>query len=436
VTIALLLTVATGCSSGGQKGATKLGPSTVPFIGVDEASASPTDRQIARLQRRLRTQPADPGSRLGLAQAFLQKAREVGDPTLYDKANGLVEQLADARPNDPAVLVTQGSVALAQHRFEDALERGHKARKVAPEDTGAMAVVVDAANELGRYEEALSVTEEMVDLKPNLASLSRVSYARELRGDVDGAVAAMTQAATAGRGSDENVAYVQVLLGNLLLNRGDLAAAEASFAAADRSFPGFVLAKAARARLLVARGDTAGAAGVLAEVVPILPAPENAVAHGDALQASGRDREAADAYALVDVIARLYQANGVNLDLELALFEADHRPTRKTVQRARQVAEDRPTVQAHDALAWSLYRTGKANDAWEESERALALGSRDPLLRFHAAAIAFDRGDRPAAISNLQMVLDTNPRFSALHAARVSELAGSLGLSVPGSSPP
>jgi hypothetical protein len=78
-------------------------------------------------------------------------------------------------------------------------------------------------------------------------------------------------------------------------------------------------------------------------------------------------------------------------------------------------------------LAWNLYRTGKFDAAAKESDLALRLGSRDPQERFHAAAIAFARGDRPAAAGHLQIVLSSNPRFSAALASEVTKLAGELG---------
>lgn len=421
-----------GCTRGG--GPDGKSPFAVPFVPVDPASASATDKEIARQQQRLRSEPGNANSRLALAQAFLQKAREVGDPTYYAKAASLLDDLARTRKDDPTVLVTQGTLALARHDFEEALKLGRRAVRLAPGNAGALGVVVDASNELGRYEEALGATEQMVDARPNLASLSRVSYARELRGDLDGAITAMTQAAAAGSGgsansSGENLAYVQVLLGNLLLTRGDLSGAEASYAAAEQSFPRFALAKAGRARVLVTRGDAGGAASLLAEVVRVLPSAEHAIAHGDALGEAGRGGEAKEAYELVEAIARLYEANGVNVDLELALFEADHRPGRKAVERARRAVDERPSIQAHDALAWSLYAADDLDEAWRESRGAVGLGTRDPLVNFHAAAIAFGRGDRDNARRHLQVVLDTNPRFSALHAPKVAELATALALS-------
>ena len=91
--------------------------------------------------------------------------------------------------------------------------------KAAPELARPLTVIADAQIELGRYDEAGQTIQRLVDLKPALASYARVSYFRELHGDVDGAVAAMRLAVSAG-GSPEGTAYVQTLLGDLELARG------------------------------------------------------------------------------------------------------------------------------------------------------------------------------------------------------------------------
>ncbi|MGH9150510.1 MAG: tetratricopeptide repeat protein, partial [Acidimicrobiales bacterium] len=83
---------------------------------------------------------------------------------------------------------------------------------------------------------------------------------------------------------------------------------------------------------------------------------------------------------------------------------------------------------ARGALAWSLFRAGQVGAAWEESRRATALGTRDPLLRFQAAEIAATHGRQAEAADHLRIVLATNPRFSARHAPRVEALARELGL--------
>jgi tetratricopeptide (TPR) repeat protein len=427
-TLALLVALtAPACSRGG--GAEQ---AAVPFVQVDPKSASPTDRAISKAQGQLRKDEDDPDAQLALAQAFLQKARETADPKLYTKADTLLGLVAKKAPTDPRVLVSQGSLLLARHQFADGLAVARKALRYAPDDVGAYGLVVDACNELGRYGEAAAATQRMVDIRPDLSSLSRVSYARELHGDLDGAITAMQQAVTAASSSTgENVAYVQVLLGNLLLTRGDLDGAERSYAGAEHSFPHLPAAQAGRAKALVALGEYGRAAKVLTRLVDVQPLPEYAIALGDARAASGDRAGAQEAYALVGVIAQLFRANGVNVDLEIALFDADHHPGPAAVAAARKALVDRPSILGHDVLAWNLHRAGKDDEAREEMAKALATGSRDPLIRFHAAAIADAMGDRAAAVEDLRIVLGSNPRFSAALADDVAGLAAHLGLEMP-----
>lgn len=419
-----------GCSGGDD--APRADAAELPFIEVDPDSTSPTDRAIATAQDALQADPEDTNAQLDLALAFVQKARETADPVLYTGADTLLAMVAEDAPDDVRVLTAQGSLALSRHEFADALDLGERALEVAPGNETAYGVLVDALNELGRYDEALEATQAMADVRPGLAALSRVSYARELRGDLDGAIEAMTQAATAGAGTGgENLAFTQALLGNLLLTRGDVRQAERQYDLALATFPELPAAEAGRARLLVAQESYDEAAEVLAGLVERQPLIEYAIAHGDALAAAGRADEADDAYGLVAGIAALQEANGVQVDVDLALFDAEQDPGGDAVAQARRGLEQRPSIIGHDALAWNLFRAGELDEAREEAERALATGSEDPALRFHAAAIAQAAGDEAAAREHLAIVLAGNPRFSAALVDDVAALAADLGLEMP-----
>src|SRR5437867_3479755 len=98
IACAVLLLTAPACRGGGASGGK--GGSTVPFVAVDPASASPTDRAIATAQQRLRVNADDSQARLDLANAFLQKVREVADPSLYVKARGLLDPLEKKQPSN------------------------------------------------------------------------------------------------------------------------------------------------------------------------------------------------------------------------------------------------------------------------------------------------------------------------------------------------
>ncbi len=420
-----LMLATSGCGSH----ATSSIMTDVPFVGVDTANASAADKTIAGAQTRLRANGNDDDARATLATAFLQKARENADPTLYSKADGLLKDLLKRHPDDLTVLTASGSLALSQHRFQDALDIGHKVLKGAQDNETALGIVIDAENELGRYDEALRDTETMVAFRPNLPSLSRASYARELRGDIPGAISAMSQAVIAGgSGGGENVAYLQVQLGDLLLKNHQVDAADEQYAQAEKSFPGFAAALAGHANVAVARNKTADAIPLWDRVLKIQPLPAYAQTQGDALAAVGRQAEADRSYALVDIIFKLQEANGVKADFEEALFRSDHGADKSTVTLARRALKMRATTLSHDALAWNLYRTGNKKGASKEMTKALALGTNDPQIRFHAAQIADANNKADAARDNLTRVVRGNPRFSAAYASQVEALASKLGI--------
>src|SRR5439155_214638 len=74
-----------------------------------------------------------------------------------------------------------------------------------------------------------------------------------------------------------------------------------------------------------ARGQYAAAIDRYREAVDVYPLPDFVIGLGDTYAAAGDSRKAAQAYDLAAAEQQLYRANGVDLDAELALFDADHR---------------------------------------------------------------------------------------------------------------
>jgi tetratricopeptide (TPR) repeat protein len=394
------------------------GPSAVDtLVGVTERPRTALDARIQSLQETLRAGDARARGTASslLGHAYLQKVRESGDPSYYPKAETLFRQALDADAGDVDALVGLGTLALARHEFAQALDWGEQARQHDPAHAAAYGVIGDAQIELGRYDDAVETIQAMVDLRPDLGSYARVSYMRELMGDRDGALAAMEQAATAGSGYAENVAWVHVQLGNLRFDGGYLDAAAHDYAAALAAMPGYAAAVAGQARVAAARGDLDEAVALYQQAVQTIPLPEFVVAYGETLDAAGKHDEAAAQYALVAAIQQLQRANGVNTDLELALFTADHgRPQDlpRAVEQAQAQVAERPSVVAWDVLAWTLYRGGDLDGAADASREALRLGTRNALMHFHAGMIAAARGERDEAIALLEDALAINPFFS------------------------
>ena len=392
-------------------------------------ASAPLDRRIARLQTIVRAQPRSADRLTDLGVAYLQKVRETYDPAFYTRAEGVLKRAVGLAPRDTTALTGLAQLALGRHDFRLGLSRALVARRAAPASPVPYGALVDAQVELGRYDDAARARwQAMVNLRPDLASYARVSYFRELHGDLTGAVSAMRLAVSAGAGAAENIAYVQSLLGNLELTRGHVAAAQEAFATARTGDARYAPAQAGLAQVAVARGRLAEAIGLLAPVVDRLPLPQYAIALGEDELAAGRHAAARRTFALVDVERRLLQANGVNVDVELALFEADHGSTARGVRYARRAWAAAPSVRSADALGWALTRDGHPADGVRWARRALRLGWRDPTVLFHAGMSAKGAGDRDAARRWLRAALARTPRF--LGAACAPRATGAEGARV------
>jgi hypothetical protein len=131
------------------------------------------------------------------------------------------------------------------------------------------------------------------------------------------------------------------------------------------------------------------------------------------LEREGRTAEAARQWATVATIDRLLAANGLRVDLESAVFRADHgiRPA-ETVRRARRARAARPSIYGDDALGWALARAGHCGEAEAWLDRALRLGTKDPLLFFHRGYAAGCAGDRAAMTAWYRKALSQSPVFS------------------------
>jgi len=375
-----------------------------------------TDILVKDLQERLRTNPKDWQSYSLLGLAYLQKARETGDPTYYQKTEAALDQALAMQPDDYASISARGALALARHDFHSALDWGIRAREINPDRTYAYGVIADAQIELGRYEEAVRTLQTMVDLRPDMSSYARISYIRELYGDTEGALEMMQLAVDSGTPNAENTAWVRTQFANLYFNSGDLERAEVEYQLTLQNRPNYVYALAGLGRVRAAQGKMEDAIQYLDQAVAIMPLPEFVITLGDLHQAAGQQQAADQQYELVAAIESLYRANGVDMDMEIALFNADHdQNLTETLALARKAYDNRPSIHGADALAWALYKSGRYEEAQTFATEALRLGTNDSLKLFHAGMIALKLGDKERARQYLEEALAINPHFSILY---------------------
>jgi tetratricopeptide (TPR) repeat protein len=338
--------------------------------------------------------------------AFAQRARETGDASYYARAEAAYRGALRLASNDLAGTIGLGSVALSRHDFRRGLVLGRRALALSPTTAAGYGVVGDALIELGRYREAFATFDRMVSLKPSVSSYARVSYARELLGDIPGAESAMRYAVDAAAGEREALAWSQTQLGKLYWSHGRIDDAARAFRAALHVRSTYAPALDALAQVERARGHRARAIALARRASEILPLPQYVAAYGDLLRGAAAKRQ----YALVAAIARLERARGVNVDLEIALFNVDHGiDLTRTLALARLARRERPSIDGNDVLAWALARTGQCGEALKYSKEALQLGTLDAPKFFHRGVIERCLGHRAAARTWFARSHATNP---------------------------
>ena len=329
-----------------------------------EARARPDDAQTERAAR-ARVRPARP--RDGRRGFLLARGRRTAAGTR-------------ARARNVYALTGLGGIALARHRFARCAPdraRTRRRRRRVPQRRSASSATRSSSS--AATAPAFATFDRMVALKPNASSYSRVSYARELRGDVDGAIEAMELALDAvDRPARGRRRGSRVELGKLALvgraSRGECLALPLCASGRSRLRAG---ARRPRPRRGGARqrepGDRAPAARGRVD-----PAAGHVAQLGDLLASAGRTGEAREQYALVGSIERLQVANGVKVDLETALYRVDHGiRLRDSLSLARRPRRERPSIHGDDVLAWALARNGRCAEALVHSKRSLRLGTRD-----------------------------------------------------------
>ena len=400
-------------------------PAPAPGPGQGAARADAVNQLIGKAQAAADARPLDPESQAQLGFAFLQAARETADPTDYGRAAIAFNRALALDPANVDALIGEGSLALSRHEFRSALAIGRKALALNTSIASSYGIVADAQIELGQYDAATGTVQKMVNLRPDIASYSRVSYVRELHGDMDGAIQSMEMAVSAAGPATENTEYVRVQLGNLYFAVGRLDDAQATYERSLAALPSYRFALAGLARVDAARGDLPAAIALYQQATTQVPLPELLIGLGEALQAAGRTAEAADQYALVEAEQQLFAANGVRTDLEMASFFADHGDPTRALALARAAYRERPSVLGADTLAWALYRAGRSREAAPYVTQSLRLGTQSSRILYHAGMIEIALGEIDAARIHLRRALALNPAFSPLDAPRAAAaLAG------------
>jgi tetratricopeptide (TPR) repeat protein len=382
---------------------------------------------VSALQARVQRVPDDDRAWASLGLAYVAQARITGDPSYYPKADGvLTRSLAINEDDNDVAAAGMAALAAARHDFAAAADWARRGLAVNPSSALLYGALNDAETQLGRYPEAFDAAQRMIDLRPDTASLARASYTWELRGDLAQATELMQRALT-DAANDGDRAFARYYLGELAFNGGDPQAALVQYQAGLAADASYVPLLEGRAKAEAALGQFDAAVADYTEVVARVPQPAYLIAFGELLESLGRNAEAQDQYRTLEATSTLLKANGVALDVEPALFGADHGDPVTALQAAESGIANRQFLDMADAYGWALHVNGRDAEALDWSTRSLALGTRSALFRYHAGMIRLALGDTAGARDELSTALSINPHFSPLAAPLARAALGRLG---------
>jgi len=379
---------------------------------------------VSRLEETVAEGGTDARSLSLLGLAYLQRARETADASYYPRAQSALGRAGRLDRRDPVAVTGLASLAASRHQFRESLRLARRAVVLAPDTARGYGVVGDALVELGRYDEAFRAFERMVELKPSLAGYARVAYARELLGRPRQALEAMELALDASGNVPEPTAWTLVEIGKLHFSLGELTQARQAFRSALAVLPGYPFALDGLAKAEAARGRSARAVRLAQRATEAVPLPQFVATLADLYSVRGDRARAREQIELIGAIERLQASNGVNSDLELALFRIDHGiRLGETLDLARKARAARPSIHGDDVLAWALARNGHCEEALAYSKRSLRLGTRDASFAFHRGMIERCLGRTAEARAWFRRAVDLNPHFSLLWSATARRYA-------------
>ena len=234
-----------------------------------------TQNAYVHAREAIKVYPTAAEEYLKLAQIFTNEARITGEHGhYYPNALEVLDKAIIYAENDDVrfrAMTTKAGVLLSQHEFQQALILGKQAVLLNQYNSHIYGVLVDAYVELGDYENAVKMADKMISIRPDLRSYARVSYLREIHGDVEGAKEAMQMAVESGFPSYEQTAWTQLTLGELYETYGKTEEAIQVYNNILTIRENYPFAIAAKANVLMKKGKLEEAEILLQKGIAIIP---------------------------------------------------------------------------------------------------------------------------------------------------------------------
>ena len=381
---------------------------------------SPEERQnslniYAGLKNELKKDHMNIDARLKLIQLFMLEARVGGEHGYYyPKALEQIEIILSFSPPKEDrfyALSLKSAILLSLHKFPQAMAVATEARELNPYNAQIHGALVDAFVELGDYKSAVETSDKMVSLRPDLRSYARVSYLREIHGDVEGAIEAMQRAVQAAYPGYEESAWCRLTLGNLYENYGRIEEARMQYEQILKERTDYPFAIAALGDLAAKEGKYEEAKELLEKASTFIPEFSFYESLIGVYAELGMEEKANSTLEEVLLMLEDDTEKGHNMGMEFArLYLEELKDYDKALSYALEEARSRPeNIDINKLLAAIYYKKGQWELAQNHIEKAGITQSNDPEFLALKGLIMRENGDKEDAKQLLKKALDSNP---------------------------
>ncbi|MCG8329193.1 MAG: tetratricopeptide repeat protein [Chitinophagales bacterium] len=326
-------------------------------------------------------------ARLALAQIYIHEARVTGEHGhYYPAALKILDGIDPAHSDDDIrfrMLAMKSGVQLSLHDFHAALKTAKEAVIINPYNAQIYGALVDAQVELGNYEEAVKMADKMVSIRPDLRSYARVSYLREIYGDVDGAIEAMEMAVKAAYPGYEESAWARLTLGEMYEKYLTLEDAEKQYRQILIERPDYPFAIAALGNIELQRANYDEAEKLLKKAAEIIPEFSFYESLAELYRITGREEEFNNTMEALWVMLQDDTESGHNMALEFANLKHNLAKAHgEALEYALAAYQKRPeNIDVNHTLATIYFGLGDIEKADMHLQKASRTNAQFPALK-------------------------------------------------------
>jgi len=342
----------------------------------------------ASLKKRINRDRTDYEAALKLVLLYTQEARITGEhgyyyPAAMDILNGVLDKKEQLNSDNLFfALSLKSGVLMSLHHFEEALTTAESAIDINKYNAQIYGILVDANVELGNYEAAVEAADHMVSIRPDLRSYARISYLRQIFGDLDGAIDAMQMAVTAGYPPYEETAWARYQLAKLYELKNEISVARSQYEQILIDRPGYPFAIAAIANLEKNAGNTDQALIYYDQAIEAIPEVSFYVDKAKIFYELGKVEQADKVMSEVFLMLEEDQNSGHNMDLFYSeIYSEIANDQKQALQYALKEYNIRPNnIEVNKHLAMIYAKMGDLGNVKKHLKIALRTNTQDPDL--------------------------------------------------------